>query len=361
MTVTDADEDEVEYEPMREARPNRGRRLGIVLLSLALAVLLVVGGTAVWAERQINPAAAGAEVSVVIPPGSTVATIARILQHEGVIKSATVFRYYARFKSIGALQAGSYTLRKHQDFDAVVKLLRSGPKLVFDRLTIPEGLTLEETAARVGQLPGRSADKFLQLATTGAVRSKYEPVGSNNLEGLVFPETYQFEPKDDEAAILRRLIAGFERTATELGLDEAPAKVGLSPLEVVIVASMIEREAKVPEDRGMIARVIYNRLKSGTPLGIDATLRYGIHRPKEPLRASDLANDMPYNTRLRKGLPPTPIASPGRASLEAALNPTPGLWMFYVLADASGKHAFLNTAAEFERAVAECKRKSIGC
>ena len=171
---------------------------------------------------------------------------------------------------------------------------------------------MEEVAARVGRLRGRSAATFLQLANSGAVRSRYEAAGSNNLEGLLFPDTYQFETKDDERAILQRLVAGFETIAGGLGLDDAPAKVGLSPLQVVTVASMIEREAKVPEDRGMIARVIYNRLKSGTPLGVDATLRYGLQRPSEPLRASDLATDSPYNTRLHAGLPPTPIANPGR-------------------------------------------------
>src|SRR4029077_18665552 len=108
------------------------------------------------------------------------------------------------------------------------------------------------------------------------------------------------------------MVQGFDTVAGELGIDQSDAKVGLSPYEVVILASMIEREARVPDDRGMIARVVYNRLKTGTPLGIDATLRYAIARPSEPLRQSDLAKQTPYNTRLNKGLPPTPIASAGR-------------------------------------------------
>jgi UPF0755 protein len=331
------------------------------LLAVALAVIVLAGTCAVWAQRQINPGSAGAEVSVVIPPGSSVSTIAGILHRDGVIGSATVFRWYARIKGVGGLQAGTYTLRRHEKFDRVIETMRSGPKLTFNRLTIPEGFTLEEIAARVGRLPGRSAATFLQLANSGAVRSKYEVAGSNNLEGLLFPDTYQFEAKDDERAILERLVAGFETIAAGLGLDEAPTKVGLSPLQVVTVASMIEREAKVPEDRGMIARVIYNRLKVGMTLGVDATLRYGLHRPSQPLRASDLATDSPYNTRLHTGLPPTPIANPGRAALEAALNPTPGSWRFYVLADAGGHHVFATTDAEFQRAAAECHRKGLGC
>src|SRR5205814_1823681 len=149
--------------------------------------------------------------------------------------------------------------------------------------------------------------------------------------------------------------------AGELGLDQAAAKVGLSPYQVAIVASMIEREARVPDDRGMIARVIYNRLKQGIPLGVDATLRYALDRPTEPLRQSDLASKTPFNTRLNKGLPPTPIASPGRSTLEAAINPTPGAWLFYVLADATGHHEFATTDAEFQRAVANCRAKGLGC
>jgi UPF0755 protein len=272
-----------------------------------------------------------------------------------------LFRYYVRLKGGSTFQAGAYTLRRHASFAAVVKGLRRGPEVVSNRLTIPEGLTLAQIAERVGRMPGRSAETFLQLARTGAVRSQYEPAGSNDLEGLLYPETYDFDPRDDERAILTRLVQGFDTVAAQLGLDEAAASFGLSPYQLVIVASMVEREARVPDDRGMVARVIYNRLRNGTPLGVDATLRYGLDRPSQPLRQSDLARDTPYNTRLHAGLPPTPIASPGRASLQAAVSPTPGPWLYYVLADADGRHAFATTNAEFQRAVAECRRKGLGC
>lgn len=339
----------------------RRRRLGMSLLAAGLAVLLLLGAAGVWVERGVRGHPGGAAVAVTIPTGATTGRIVAILHDHGVVGDATLFRWYLRFKGAGSFQAGDYTLRRRQPFAAVVSDLKKGPAVVSHRLTIPEGFTLAQIAARVGRLAGRSADAFLQLARSGAVRSQYEPAGSNNLEGLLFPDTYDFDPRDDERAILTRLTQGLDAVAAATGLDQGAARLGLTPYQVVIVASMIEREAKVPEDRGMVARVIYNRLKSGTPLGVDATLRYGLDRPTQPLRQSDLASDSPYNTRKRAGLPPTPIASPGRAALEAALNPTPGPWQYYVLADASGRHAFLTTNAEFQRAVAECRQRGLGC
>lgn len=350
---------EPEYEPMPHSRRPRG--LGAVALAMAVLFVAVLGVGGLWATKQMNGRGGGAAVSVEIPPGSSTTAIASLLQRNGVIGSATLFRYYLRFKGGSQFQAGAYTLRRHESFDSVISTLHRGPKLTFERLTIPEGLTLQQIADRVGKLPGRSAQVFMQVATSGEVRSQYEPAGSTNLEGLLYPDTYQFEPKDDERAILTRMVNGFDTVAAELGLDQAPAKVGLSPYEVLILASMIEREARVPDDRPMIARVVYNRLKTGTPLGIDATLRYAIGRPSEPLRQSDLAKETPYNTRLNKGLPPTPIASPGRSSLQAAIDPAPGPWLFYVLSDADGHHVFSTTAAEFERDVAACRAKGLGC
>ena len=348
-----------EYEPMPHRRTLKP--LGVTLLVVLLAVMVIAAVGGLWVVHQVRGSSGGSAVSVVIPPGSSTTAIAHVLQQDGVIGSASAFRYYVKFKGAGGFQAGEYSLNKHEGFDAVIALLRRGPKLTFERLTIPEGLTLHQIADRVGKLPGRSTQKFLSLATSGEIRSKYQPAGSTNLEGLLYPDTYQFEPKDDERAILTRMVQGFDAVAGELGLDSTPTSVGLTPYEVVVLASMIEREAKVPDDRGMIARVIYNRLKSGTPLGIDATLRYAIGRPTAPLRVSDLASKTPFNTRLNKGLPPTPIASPGRTSLEAAIKPTPGPWLFYVLADEAGHHAFATTGAEFERDVAACKAKGLGC
>jgi UPF0755 protein len=330
-----------------------------VMLAVVVAGLLVLGAAGFWAVRQVNGTGGGAEVAVEVPMGSSSARIAAILDDKGVIENASLFRLYLRVTGAGAFQAGAYTFRKGQGYDDVVKVLERGPELDFDRLTIPEGFTLAQIAARVGRLPGRSAERFLDIARSGEVRSRYQPAGSTNLEGLLLPETYDFDPDDDERAILARMVQSFDAAAAELGLDQAQAKIGLSPYEAVIVASMVEEEAKLEDERPKVATVILNRLEKGWALGIDATIRYALNRPTEPLRKSDLAKDNPYNTRLRKGLIPTPIAAPSRSALRATLAPQPGPWMYYVLIDKSGRHAFAVTDAEFNRYKAEAREKGL--
>ena len=211
----------------------------------------------------------------------------------------------------------------------------------------------------MGRIRGLSAERFLAVARGGTVRSKFEPPGSNNLEGLVFPDTYFVAPGDDETKVLTRMVSAFDDLATELAVQDSQARVGVSPYDTIIVASLIEREAKVDEDRAMIARVIYNRLQRHMILGIDATVEYALGQHKQQLTNQDLSINSPYNTRKFPGLPPTPIAAPGRKALEAALVPSPGPWLYYVLADASGRHAFATNIAEFERLRREAHAKGL--
>ena len=155
------------------------------------------------------------------------------------------------------------------------------------------------------------------------------------------------------------MVAAFDQMASSVGVQDAAAKAGVTPYDVITVASLVEEEAKVDDDRGMIARTIYNRLQKNMKLGIDATVEYAIGTHKPRLTASDLEVDSPYNTRKYAGLPPTPIAAAGQKSLEAALNPTPGPWLYYVLIDPSGKHAFATTDAEFEQLVRQARAKGL--
>lgn len=354
-------DDEAVYEPMPPPRggPGTGARWLKAAVGVFVVVVLLAGAAGAYVMKQVNGASGGGQVAVTIPMGSSTQRIAAILDAKGVVSSARLFRLYVRVKGAGPFKAGDYQFHKRSPYSRVVATLAKGPELTFQRLTIPEGLTLSQIADRVGRLPGRSRDRFLELARSGRVRSQFQPPDSTNLEGFLAPETYEIDPKEDELAILTRMVQGFDTIAVELGLDQSQAKVGLSPYQAVIVASMIEEEAKVADERGKVATVVYNRIKRGEALGIDATLRYGLNRPTEPLRQSDLAADTPYNTRKFKGLPPTPIASPGRSSLEAALNPTPGPWLFYVLADHDGHHAFAVTITEFNRYKAEAQAKGL--
>jgi UPF0755 protein len=370
MTHTDLYDDE-QYDDQHgwhsyEAEPPRRSRLPRIVLAAVVLALLVGGLGAVWLQRKIDPPGSpGAEVTLTIPRGSSTARIAAILDDKGVISNATIFRYYLRVKGEGAFEAGTYTLRRNEDFNSVAETLRHGPVVVYQRLTIPEGKTLAQIAALVGALPGRSGTKFLELAQSGDVRSTYEPDGVNNLEGLLFPDTYNFLPKDDELAILKRLVAEFETRAARAGADEPDARLKVTPYQALVVASLVETESKVDGDRAKIAQVIYNRMARGMLLQIDATVLYAREQTGAPRRPngrvlfSDLEIASPYNTYKVKGIPPTPIAAPGAASLEAALHPEAGPWLFYVKFQTDGTHAFATTLAEHNRNIADAKRRGV--
>jgi UPF0755 protein len=242
----------------------------------------------------------------------------------------------------------------------VLDVLEGGAKV--DKglpLTIPEGLTLPEVAELVGTLPGRSAERFLQVAASGVVTSRYQGTGVKSLEGLLLPETYFFVAADDETAILRRMVESFDALATRLDITGASARLGITPFEAVVVASMVEREARVDEDRGKVARVIYNRVEAEMPMQIDATVQFALGKQKEVLLDRDLLIDSPYNTYKVAGLPPGPIASPGQESLVAALQPTPGPWVYFVVVDDSGGHAFAETLDEHNRNIAKAEQNGV--
>jgi UPF0755 protein len=348
--------DETPAPPRRSRLTRRGR----VVLGF-LAVLLVVGlGAGLWLLRQVDPGGGpGEKVAVDIVPGTSVAAVSEKLEDEGVITSAQIFRMYLKVKGgAGTIQAGEYELRRNLSMGEARAALRRGPSIRFERLTIPEGFTLEKIADKVGELPGRSRDKFLAAARSGAIRSKWQPPGQNNLEGLLFPDTYLVTDKEDEAAILRRLVTRFEQVTDEVGLGGAAPPTGLSPYQLIVAASLVESEAKVDEDRPLIASVISNRLQKGMKLQIDATVLYAIGH-KDKVLYSDLEVDSPYNTYKIDGLPPTPISASGKGSLAAMLHPADTTFLFYVLSDKNGKHAFATTASEFEALKAEARRKGL--
>ena len=336
------------------------RRWPFVLFGVLAAVVLAAILGVLWVRSQIDPSGPpGSEVRVTVASGQSASDIGEVLEERGVISNATVFSYYARFKGADSIKAGDFVFHHNEHMGDVIKILERGGVVERDRVTIPEGLTLPEIAAKVGELPGRSAERFLSAAKAGTVRSQFQPAGSTNLEGLILPETYFVDRKDDETAILTRMVNAFDEYVTSIGLPTSAAGLQLTPYEMVVTASLVEREARVDEDREPIARVIYNRLSRRMPLQIDATVQYALGKQKERLLLKDLEVDSPYNTYKIPGLPPAPIASPGRESLQAVLGPPPSPYIYYVLADANGKHAFAATSAEFERFKAEARAKGL--
>jgi len=338
----------------------RLRPRGKVVLALAglAGVVALVGG--VWLARQLDPPGpAGAKLRIAVQPGTSVAGIADILEREGVLTSSRVFRLYLKVKGAESFQAGEYELRRRMAMGAALTALQDGPEVAFSKLIIPEGLTLTEMAEVIGRLPGRSGERFLELARSGTIRSRWQPSSVATLEGLLFPDTYLVTDKEDEAAIIRRLVDRFDAVAGEVGLGEGPRPAGLDPYQTIVAASLVETEGKVADDRPLIASVIENRLERGMKLQIDATVLYALGRHKSRVLFKDLEVDSPYNTYKIDGLPPTPIGAPGRASLEAMLHPADEDYIYYVLIDDNGRHAFAETAAEFERLKAESRAKGV--
>jgi len=355
-----------------DGRWGRLTRRGRIVLGV-LAILAVVGlGGGMWVLRQVNPAGGpGAEVAVDVEPGTSVAGVAARLNAKGVIRSARIFRLYLKLKGgAGAIQAGEYELRTNLSMGDARAALKRGPSIRFQKFTIPEGFTLDQIADRVGALPGRSRDRFLAAARSGAVRSKWQPPGKTNLEGLLFPDTYLVTDKEDETGVVRRLVDRFDQVADQVGLGQggqvklpslgaAAPPTGLSPYQLIVGASLVESEAKVNEDRPLIASVIENRLQKGMRLQIDATVLYALGAHKDRVLNRDLEIDSPYNTYKVDGLPPTPISAAGRASLDAMLHPASTTYLYYVLSDKNGKHAFASTSSEFEALKAEARRKGL--
>jgi UPF0755 protein len=353
-----ANDDGHDLESFR-VRSRRGRPGWLTGLAVVLVVGLLAGalGT-VWIRYQVDPSGPqGAAVQVTIPKGSSTAAIASILGKEKVIHAPSLFRYYVKLKGAGPLLAGSYTFHQNEKYDDVIAALEKAPPLAVTRLTIPEGFTVSQIAAKVGTLPGRSASKFMAAVSAGQVRSRYQPAGSTSLEGLLFPATYQVTANEDEVTILSQMVKLFDDTVANLQIDQGAAKLGMTPYQLVVVASIVEREAKLNEDRGPVASVIYNRLHKSIALQVDSVVLYGEQQP-DPHKI-DIKTATPYNTYKFKGLPPTPIASPGIPSLQAAIAPPVTTYLYWVLIDPGGKQAFASTSAEFAKLRAESKAKGL--
>ncbi len=354
-----------EYVELRR-ESSRGRRILTVVLVVVLVVGLVVGGTIRWVQQQIDPpGAVGEPREIVVPEGATSDDIGRLLADEGVISSSFVWGWYLRVNGGGPFQAGTYQLSDDSSFGDLIDLLEAGPAPIVERsLTIPEGLTAIETLARLADAElglGLDLPTMQQLLASGQIRWQGQPPDQPSSEGILFPETYRIAADADERSVLELLVAQLDSVMTELDVASAQERFNLTPYEVLIVASLIEEETKVDEERPMVAQVIYNRLRQRIPLGIDATSRYEAELAGRDREDVDFESDSPYNTRRSAGLPPTPIASPGRASIAAALAPADGPWIYYVLEDAEGHHFFTDSNSEFLAAKERCHDAGLGC
>jgi UPF0755 protein len=337
------------------APPRNRRRRWVRALAGALALALAAGVVGFFhISAEINPPGRpGKLVKVVIPSGTSTLGIARLLARAGVIHGPDVFEIYLKLGGGGPLLAGTYYLRTNESYSSVIAELERPPVVATRKLVVPEGFTVRQIAERVGRLGvGISARAFLAAALHGQVRSPYEPAGTDDLEGLLFPATYDVPVGEDADELVQWMVDTFDLHAGQLGLSEAAKELHYTPYQVVTVASIVEREAKLEADRGPIASAIYNRLARRMPIGAESTLLYGLGNPSHPVNV--LAPD-PYNTLLHKGLPPTPISNPGVASLLAAMHPPRTSYLYWVEVKPDGKMGFASSYAEFRRLEQECR------
>ncbi|HVW17954.1 MAG TPA: endolytic transglycosylase MltG, partial [Solirubrobacteraceae bacterium] len=285
------------------------------------------------------------------------ARVGDLLERRGVIASSFFFSLRARLEGKrDELQAGTFTLRRDMPYAAAIDVLtHNPPPPPTVKLTIPEGRTRHDIAA-LAERAGIRGD-YLELSARRTAQLDPHGYGAprarRNLEGFLFPATYELRRSQATAAnLIAQQLQAFQDNFADVDLTYARER-NLTAYDVLIIASMIEREAAVPKDRRLISAVIYNRLHDHMPLGIDATLRYALDDWSRPLTTSQLRTDSPFNTRLHTGLPPTPIGNPGLASIEAAAKPARVPYLYYVVKPCGhGAHAFSATAQQFEHDVA---------
>jgi peptidoglycan lytic transglycosylase G len=297
----------------------------------------------------------GAAVRVIIPRGATFRAAADSMAAKGVIRSPLAFRIYARARGLDRqIQAGTYLLRPGTSWKEVVGAMNGGTGLI-NRITIPEGFTIAQITSVLVRSLHATPDSVDAAVRDSALRARVSDPAAT-LEGYLFPDTYIFEPGTTARQAVTEMVKRFERE-WKPGFDAQAAALGRSRHEIVTMASIVEKEARLPEERPVIAAVYYNRLKDGMPLQADPTVQYAMGRHTERVLYRDLTIDSPYNTYLYPGLPPGPIASPGGASLRAALAPARVPFLYFVAAP-DGHHEFRATIAEHEQAKRAVRAKT---
>jgi UPF0755 protein len=350
-------------------KPKRQRRHRIAPL-IAIVVIAVVVGASWVIVRSVSKHFEVADyggngqgfTQIQIRPGDAAKDIGATLQEAGAVKSTRAFVNAAKASGrAGSIQPGVYRVCLRCSGTAAMAAILDPANRRTSKVTIPEGRTakhvLDQLAAGTG-LP--IADL---TAAANRIGNLGLPDGFNpkSPEGFLFPSTYDFDPGMSADAVVQALTAKFAAEYAQLGFAAAAKAQNLSSYHALIIASLIESEAKFPEDRPKIARVILNRLAKHMPIGIDAVNRYGVALAGKDPNSTTYLENSPYNVRIHTGLPPTPISNPGEASLQAAVNPAAGNWLYYVVNDAAGHHLFTADERAWSAAVQRCKANGWGC
>jgi UPF0755 protein len=338
-------------EIMQKEKQKRNSSIALFLLLVAaaiviLALLVLLGG---------RNSGAGGEATIQIPAGATTADIADMLIEEDVIEDRGDFLTQAEAAGIDEqLQAGIYTFERGEPVDDILSKLKQGLQDPAGVITIPEGFSIYEIADLVEEKTEITREEYLAaINVNGRTLPLKGSEAALDLEGYLFPSTYNIDQLDEADVLVDMQLDEFENETGQLPWSKSAAG-GITEYQALIVASMVEREARVPEERPLVAAVIYNRISAGMKLEIDATVQYalmaqnGLGVWEEELTSDDLAVDSLFNTRLYPGLPPGPICNPGVESIRAALEPAAVDYIYYVATgDEAGHHFFTSSYEEF--------------
>jgi UPF0755 protein len=358
----------------RQRRLQRRRRRRAMLAAIVAAIIVVGAGWFIArpliADRFSPKDWAGpgtGQVLVQVKPNDTAGAIGATLLKQGVVRTKRAFTNAASHNANSrSIEPGYYRLRKHMQAKLALALLLDPASKVSSEVTIPEGATEKDVLATLAK------GLRVPVGTMQAVAAKVSGLGlpegysagsgsPKSAEGCLFPDTNGIDPGTTPLDALQQMTIEVTSVDRDMGFADAAHKMKITPYQALTVASMIEGEAKFPDDRAKVARVVFNRLSKNMPIGIDATSVYGAKLAGKDPNKIDYNVPAPYNTRLKTGLPPTPIGNPGRAAMTAAVEPAPGNWLYYVNGDAAGHLFFTNSESAFAAAVDRCRQNHWGC
>jgi UPF0755 protein len=366
-------EDELDTRGARRRRlqkKKRDRRRAVTAMILVLTIFVLLAGGVWYGIGKVRsllaaPDYAGAgsgKVVVQIKEGDTASAVATTLVQKGVVKSTKAFVEAANADpSSRGLQPGSYQVRRAMKASEALTLLLDPRSRVTMSFQLREGLSSMQAFAAIEKATGIRATDLAAAAKQPAALG-VPAWGHKNIEGFLFPATYDLPPDTDATSVLKAMVARSVEELTAIDFVGKAARVNLEPYEALKVASLVEGEGR-PEDFGKIARVVYNRQNAGMPLQFDSSTLYGRELrglPRRPTQPGELYANLrdpsdPYSTYVNKDLPPTPIANPGAAALKAAVAPEQGPWLFFVVVSSDGQMAFTDSLAVHEANIAKCK------
>ncbi len=336
---------------MRLKSPSLKFKLLCGFFVLLLLVFLALGS--VIYPLILKPVGGSENVKIKIEQTSTVSDVASLLATKQVIKNSRIFIILARWQGVEGFPPGEYELRQGSSDSQVLNKLRQGQKIKEYAVTIPEGFTIEQIAGRISTETGIDEVEFKRLAQTSAHTENFETYsflsenGTETLEGYLFPKTYTITEDHSAEEFIQIMLDQYQEETAGFELPAFARERNLNFHQLLTVASLIENEAKIAEERPLISAVIYNRLTKNMKLQSCATVQYALPERKAKLSTEDLKVESPYNTYLHSGLPPGPICNPGIASIQAALNPAPVNYLYYVLTESGDRHAFTDSYQEF--------------